>query len=322
MSAWSDPPHAGQVYIYFLMEGGRLPTPDECAQVYAVCNADRIRPLTDQVFVQPPALKVFGGQIKYWIRTADDQFSNEIQTKVTDAFNDYKIWQTSAIGRDINPSKADQMIVEPEPNGSNAQRDHRFGCLQHGGDGAKPDRCRGGTSTFSLGAALTNGYVVAGVVVNDPTATVTAMTFDGVAMVAIDSNVSGGRQTALFGQAVGNKAAGTYNVGWTVTGTPSNIDFLVFNFVPTTASTRRPRSVRQAMASAPRKLFPSQSSAPPVTWSSAWRTVTERLFADWARQNGGGKTHSERRSPQSIRTNRAGPRRPRTAIPTTTETPA
>lgn len=232
VSAWSDAAHAGQVYIYFLMEGGRLPTPDECEQVYAVCNADRIRPLTDQVFVQPPTQKIFGGQIKYWIRTADEQFSNDIQTKVTQAFNDYRVWQTTSIGRDINPSKADQMIVEAGAKriecssgviGSIAFA--QIGTLQNVTNAAS------GTTTFSLGSALTNGYVVVGIVVSDPSATVTAMTFDGAAMVLIDSNFSGGKQTALFGKSVGNKAAGTYNVGWTITGTPANADYLVANVV-------------------------------------------------------------------------------------------
>lgn len=113
VSVWSDPPHAGQVYIYPLMEGGRLPTPEECAQVYAVCNAQRIRPLTDQVFVQPPtAIATTGCHVKYWIRTADAQFAGDIESKVELAFADYLTWQKTKIGRDINPSKCDQMLLD------------------------------------------------------------------------------------------------------------------------------------------------------------------------------------------------------------------
>jgi phage-related baseplate assembly protein len=113
VNVWSDPAHAGQVYIYFLMEGGRLPTQAECDQVYAVCNADRIRPLTDQVFVQPPiAVTSAGCLVKYWIKSSDGQFSNDIQAKVEQAFADYLTWQKTKIGRDINPSKCDQMLVE------------------------------------------------------------------------------------------------------------------------------------------------------------------------------------------------------------------
>jgi phage-related baseplate assembly protein len=113
VNVWSDAAHAGQVYIYFLMEGGRLPTQAECDQVYAICNADRIRPLTDQVFVQAPtATPSAGCLVKYWIKTTDGPYSNDIQAKVQQAFADFLTWQKSKIGRDINPSKCDQMIVE------------------------------------------------------------------------------------------------------------------------------------------------------------------------------------------------------------------
>ena len=113
VSVWSSAPNAGKVYIYPLMEGGRLPTQAECDQVYAVCNADRIRPLTDQVFVQAPLNVTSAGcVVKYWIKTADGQFSNDIQAKVQQAFADYLVWQKTKIGRDINPSKCDQMLVE------------------------------------------------------------------------------------------------------------------------------------------------------------------------------------------------------------------
>ena len=112
VSVWSNPPNAGKVYIYPLMDGGRLPTTEECAQVYAVCNADRIRPLTDQVFVQPPTPIQFHAIVKYWIKKADGQFEAEIQQKVQAAYQEYLIWQSTKIGRDINPSKLDQMLVE------------------------------------------------------------------------------------------------------------------------------------------------------------------------------------------------------------------
>lgn len=113
VSVWSNAPNAGKVYIYPLMKDGALPTQAVLDQVYAVCNADRIRPLTDQVFVQAPiAVTSAGCVVTYWIRTSDGQFSNEIQAKVQQAFADYIYWQRTKIGRDINPSKCEQMLVE------------------------------------------------------------------------------------------------------------------------------------------------------------------------------------------------------------------
>jgi phage-related baseplate assembly protein len=111
VSVWSDATVAGKVFVYPLMAGGRLPTQAECDQVYTVCNADKVRPLTDQLFVQPPAVVSFTAAIRYWIKTSDSQFSNDIQAKVEQAYRDYLLWQQTKIGRDINPSTCDQMLV-------------------------------------------------------------------------------------------------------------------------------------------------------------------------------------------------------------------
>ena len=113
VSVWSDPPHAGKVYIYPLMVGGALPSAAVIDQVYAACNDERIRPLTDQVFVQAPIPVTSAGcVVKYWIRTRDGQFASDIRTKVEAAFAEYLIWQKTKLGRDINPSKCDAMIVD------------------------------------------------------------------------------------------------------------------------------------------------------------------------------------------------------------------
>lgn len=112
VSVWSDIAHAGQVYIYPLMTGGRLPTQAECDQVYAVCNDSYIRPLTDQVFVQPPAALEYIIDCDYYIKTSDGQFAGSIEEACTNAYNDFITWQSSKIGRDINPSKLDQMLVD------------------------------------------------------------------------------------------------------------------------------------------------------------------------------------------------------------------
>ena len=111
ISVWSDPPHAGKVYIYPLMTDGVLPDADVIAQVYAVCNDDRIRPLTDQVFVQAPLLVSAPCTVKYWIRTEDQVFEGDIKTRVEQAFAEFLHWQRTKIGRDINPSKCDAMLV-------------------------------------------------------------------------------------------------------------------------------------------------------------------------------------------------------------------
>jgi phage-related baseplate assembly protein len=112
VSVWSNPPNAGKVYIYPLMEQGRFPTQAEIDQIYAICNADKIRPLTDQVFVQAPLVQTYTPSVKFWIKKEDSAFVTDIQNAVTQAYVDYKYWQATKIGRDINPSRCDQMMVD------------------------------------------------------------------------------------------------------------------------------------------------------------------------------------------------------------------
>jgi phage-related baseplate assembly protein len=112
VSVWSQPVDAGKVFIHPLMEGGRLPTQAELDQVYDVCNAENIRPLTDQVLVSAPIVISYDCIVKYWIKSSDKIFASDIQLKCDAAYAEFLTWQKTKIGRDINPSKLDQMLVE------------------------------------------------------------------------------------------------------------------------------------------------------------------------------------------------------------------
>lgn len=111
VSVWSDAAHAGQVYIYFLMEDGRLPTDEEIAQVNDICSADDKRPLTDQVFVQAPAVILVLFTVSFWIDESKVAFAETIRQECVLAWSEFKIWQGAEIARDINPSKCVEMIM-------------------------------------------------------------------------------------------------------------------------------------------------------------------------------------------------------------------
>jgi phage-related baseplate assembly protein len=111
VNVWSDPPNAGKVFIHPLMKDGVLPSPEICDKVYEIVNADRIRPLTDQVFVSAPVVDNYTPNVGFWIKTKDGQFEADIMQRVQEAYANYLIWQKTKIGRDINPSKCDQMMV-------------------------------------------------------------------------------------------------------------------------------------------------------------------------------------------------------------------
>jgi len=100
---WS--PSEGVVEIRPLLVGGEIPGTEILDAVFAVCSDKKVRPLTDNVQVLAPEQVTYDIALTYWINTADSSISTSIQTKVTQAVEDYKLWQNSKLGRAIDPSE-------------------------------------------------------------------------------------------------------------------------------------------------------------------------------------------------------------------------
>lgn len=98
-------PTPGVVDVRVLLTGGALPTPDVITQVENVLSADDIRPLTDDVQVQAPTGVSYDVDVKYWISSDNASSAVAIQNAVNQAVEDYKTWQKTKIGRDINPDE-------------------------------------------------------------------------------------------------------------------------------------------------------------------------------------------------------------------------
>lgn len=111
VSVWSAPPIAGDVHVYFIMEGSRLPTQAEIDQVYAILSDDYIRPLTDHVFVDPPEMVMYTIDATFYIDEAKGIFAEDVRNAVYTAYEEYKLWQRSEIALDINPSKMIEMLM-------------------------------------------------------------------------------------------------------------------------------------------------------------------------------------------------------------------
>jgi phage-related baseplate assembly protein len=111
VSIYSDPTIAGQVWIYPLMAGGRLPTQIEKDQVYAICNNEWIRPLTDWVFVKDLEIVPYHRACTFWITDTKALFAEEIRQGVYKAYDDYTYWQKSTVGLDINPNELTKVLV-------------------------------------------------------------------------------------------------------------------------------------------------------------------------------------------------------------------
>jgi phage-related baseplate assembly protein len=111
VAVYSAPYIAGEVHLYPLMRGGELPSQAVLDKVYAICSAERRRPLTDHVFVHAPTLVGYRIELTYWILLSNQTLAGSIQTAVNLAVEEFIAWQRARIGRDVNPSRLIAMIV-------------------------------------------------------------------------------------------------------------------------------------------------------------------------------------------------------------------
>lgn len=104
-------PTPGDVEVRFLLKDGALPTETLCDELYEYLNADTIRPLTDRLKVSAPEELNFNIELSYYINKTDTDKAVSIQNAVNKAIEDYIVWQTHTIGRDINPSELIKRVV-------------------------------------------------------------------------------------------------------------------------------------------------------------------------------------------------------------------
>ena len=100
------------VRIVPLMTGGAIPGQEVLDAVAAVCSADKVRPLTDKVVVEAPTKISYDVNVTYNINAASKANAGSLQTAVTAAVNNYIAWQKEALGRDIDPSKLVNLMVD------------------------------------------------------------------------------------------------------------------------------------------------------------------------------------------------------------------
>ena len=105
-------PSPGEVKIVPLLSGGAIPGEEVLKDVLEVCSADKARPLTDHVTAEAPTEVNYDITASYYIDNGDSGQAADIQAKVTKAVNDYKLWQRSKLGRDIDPSKLYEMMFQ------------------------------------------------------------------------------------------------------------------------------------------------------------------------------------------------------------------
>ena len=105
-------PEPGVVDVRVLLRGGEQPTGAVLQEIYNKLNADDVRPLTDVVMVSAPEEDPFEIDVTFWVEKNTQVSSNIIEKETREAVENYILWQTEKMGRDINPSCLIQKIME------------------------------------------------------------------------------------------------------------------------------------------------------------------------------------------------------------------
>jgi phage-related baseplate assembly protein len=96
----------GTVIIYPLLEDGSVTPTAVLDQVYAICNSDDVRPLTDTVVVTAPTQVPYTLDIELTIYESAD--ATDVQAAAQTAVDAYVLQQRQTMGRDI---MSDQVIA-------------------------------------------------------------------------------------------------------------------------------------------------------------------------------------------------------------------
>lgn len=104
-------PTPGVVKLYVLMKGGSLAGEEVKNAVLAACSADKVRPLTDQVFVEDAEVVEYDVALTYYTQTDAVKSAAETVTAVQAAVDEYTAWQCARLGRDINPSHLIHLLM-------------------------------------------------------------------------------------------------------------------------------------------------------------------------------------------------------------------
>jgi len=103
---------AGCVHIYTLMNDGSIAGEVIKEAVLAACRDDASRPMTDYVQCMDPETVPYNIDVTYYIDSEENISVAELQDKVNKAVNEYIAWQSAKLGRDINPSKLYNLLMQ------------------------------------------------------------------------------------------------------------------------------------------------------------------------------------------------------------------
>ena len=138
------------VKIYVLMKDGVIAGDEMKRAVLAACSEDERRPLADLVSVEDAELIPYDVDFTYYIETGATRSAAAVAAAVRKAVDDYNDWQRARLGRDINPSRLHQMLMDAGIKRVEL-RSPNFTMLHDGKGGAVPQVAKLGSVSIVSG---------------------------------------------------------------------------------------------------------------------------------------------------------------------------
>lgn len=105
-------PEACYVDVRVILRDGQEATEAVLKEIEEALNASDIRPLTDVVTVSAPETVDFSIDATFWIAQPNKESAAAIEREVRAAVDSFIVWQTSKMGRDINPSYLTKLMMD------------------------------------------------------------------------------------------------------------------------------------------------------------------------------------------------------------------
>lgn len=98
-------PRDGWVDVRPILKGGELPSEELLELVRERLNDRTIRPLSDNLIVDAPELAHYAINGGWTLHRDNAPLAESIQKRVNEAVEEYRLWQRTKPGRDINPTR-------------------------------------------------------------------------------------------------------------------------------------------------------------------------------------------------------------------------
>lgn len=112
VDARATSPTPGVADIRVLLQGGQLPGEEILKAVEDILSADTVRPMTDQVIVAAPETVAYDIDLTYYTQAGGALSAGVIAENVAAAVEAFKEWQGAKMGRDVNPSRLIELIMQ------------------------------------------------------------------------------------------------------------------------------------------------------------------------------------------------------------------